>query len=170
MNVKKEYISFDEVKGYCLDIAVQMIEDNWKPELIIGITRGGALPAVLLSQFFKCKMIGLDVCLRDNADFDMGPESNCWAAELAMDSKKILIVDDINDTGATINWIINDWDYDKSYNAMWGDNVRFSTIVQNESSKAMVTPQYYGYEVNKAENDVWIEFPWENWWRVDQKV
>jgi len=23
---------------------------------------------------------------------------------------------------------------------------------------------YCGMEVNKAEEDVWIEFPYENWW------
>jgi hypothetical protein len=23
---------------------------------------------------------------------------------------------------------------------------------------------YVGMEVNKAENDVWVDFPWEDWW------
>jgi len=23
---------------------------------------------------------------------------------------------------------------------------------------------YTGMEINKAENDVWVDFPWEDWW------
>ena len=49
----------------------------------------------------------LDVRLRD-AD-GIGPESNAWLAEFAGNGKNILIVDDINDTGATFEWIKNDW-------------------------------------------------------------
>jgi hypothetical protein len=27
-----------------------------------------------------------------------------------------------------------------------------------------VKMDFVGMEVNKAENDVWIDFPWEDWW------
>ena len=53
--------------------------------------------------------------------------------------KKILIVDDINDTGATFNWIKNDWesrhkDPDK-WKCIWGNNVKFATLTENFASK-----------------------------------
>ena len=160
--MKKRHINWSQMEGLCAEIIRQMVKDNWRPELIIGVTRGGALPAVMLSQFLDIKMVGLDVCLRDNAG-SMGPESNCWAAEDAMAGKKILIVDDINDTGETLNWIINDWDITGT-SIKWGDNVRFAVVVDNQSSRATHPPEYCGMWINKAEENEWIVFPYENWW------
>lgn len=158
----KRYIDDAQLKKYVAEILRQMSADNFRPELIIGVTRGGALPAILISQYLDIKMVGLDVCLRDHQGY--GPESNCWAAEDAQNGEKILIVDDINDSGATINWIIKDWDCPAG-SIKWGENVRFAVIVDNEASKATVTPQYCGETINKAEKDEWICFPWEEWWK-----
>jgi hypoxanthine phosphoribosyltransferase len=81
----------------------------------------------------------------------------------------ILVVDDINDTGATFNWIMEDWESgsspsDEKWRQVWGNNVRFAVVVDNLSSKCNVKMNYFGMEVNKAEEDVWIEFPYEEWW------
>jgi hypoxanthine phosphoribosyltransferase len=141
-----------------------MQRDSWRPDLIIGITRGGAVPAILLSHYLDVKMVGLDVSLRDHGEFNMGPESNCWASEMAQNGQNILIVDDINDTGATINWIIDDWEHPKD-SIKWGDNVRFAMVIDNEASKATHTPEYVGESINKAEEDVWVVFPYEDWWK-----
>jgi hypoxanthine phosphoribosyltransferase len=83
--------------------------------------------------------------------------------------KKILIVDDINDSGATINWIVNDWPSgclpnDPAWDDIWNNTVRFATVVDNQSSKSKVIMDYAGMTINKAEKDVWIEFPYEEWW------
>ena len=84
--------------------------------------------------------------------------------------KKILIVDDINDTGATFNWIKEDWpksclpmEHD-GWNTVWNDeiaNVRFATLTENLSSN-FDGVRYTCHEVNKAEEDIWLVYPWEN--------
>lgn len=162
MDTKKRYISWDNLQGYCNEILRQMQKDNWVPELIVGITRGGAVPAVMLSHYLGVKMVGLDVSLRDGGEY--GPESNAWAAEDAAKGKRILIVDDINDTGATINWILKDWDY-HSDATFWGRNVRFATIIDNSASHSAHAVEYCGTTINKAERDEWIVFPYEEWWK-----
>lgn len=162
MVIPKRHISFDQLKGHVNTIIRDMNADSWRPDLIIGVTRGGAVPAVMLSHYFNCKMVGLDVSLRHFDEY--GSESNCWAAEDAMNGKKILIVDDINDSGATINWILRDWDQDGTH-IKWGDIVRFAVIVDNETSKATYSPTYCGETINKAVHDEWIVFPYEEWWK-----
>jgi hypoxanthine phosphoribosyltransferase len=162
--LKKRYIDWRQLEGYCNEIIRQLNKDAWRPDYIVGITRGGAVPAIMLSQYLDIKMVGMDVSLRDYGEFDMGPESNCWAAEDAANGKKILIVDDINDTGATFNWIVKDWDITGT-RIKWGENVRFAVIIDNESSKATHSPQYCGESINKAVDDVWQVFPWEDWWK-----
>ena len=139
-----------------------MLADNWTPDLIVGITRGGAFAAVMLSHYLNIKMVGLDVSLRDGGEY--GPESNAWAAEDAIKGKKILIVDDINDTGETINWIMKDWDYHGTA-IKWGDVVRFAVVVDNLSSEAKIKVNYCGEEINKAEDPCWVVFPYEEWWK-----
>ena len=68
--------------------------------------------------------------------------------------KKILIIDDINDTGATLRYIEDNFGK--------GDGrIKFAVLVNNTPSK--VTVDYHGYEINKDEVPSWIVFPWEEW-------
>jgi hypoxanthine phosphoribosyltransferase len=181
--MKKVYYNWQQIQGAVLDIARQMQMHDWKPDYIVGITRGGAIPAVLLSQYTGIPMHPLEVSLRDGGDtvsnLGMAEDAigavpseksekyggNKWAEKL---KKKILIVDDINDTGATINWIKKDWPSgcypnDNEWNQVWGDNVRFAVLTHNFASE-FKDPDYCVWTVNKAEEDCWLVYPWEDFW------
>lgn len=167
-----------------LDIVTQMYHDNWRPDYIVGVTRGGLIPAVLMSHYTGIKMHTLDVRLRDA---DHGPETNGWMAEDAFGyeandyydpamghnktsadkRKNILILDDINDTGETFSWIKQDWQAsclpsDLAWNDIWHQSVRFAAIIDNVPSKFDL--DYTSIEINKAEDPAWIVFPFEEWW------
>jgi uncharacterized protein len=164
--VNKQVIKFNDytnlVSKICRDITV----GRWKPDYVVGITRGGLLPAVMVSHWLGVPMKSLDISLRDRGD----TVSNCCMSSDAYDGINILVVDDINDTGATFNWLMKDWQdgalpNDPRWdNDIWNHNVKFAVIVDNLASKCKVTMDFVGMEVNKAENDVWIEFPYEEWW------
>jgi hypoxanthine phosphoribosyltransferase len=168
--MKKIYYSWKDVEGACLDIARQVIASQWRPDYIVGITRGGAIPAVMLSQFFNIPMRPLQVSLRDGGECvsDLGMAEDAFGHE--EDPKNILIVDDINDQGSTIAWIKKDWpsgcfpDHNQ-WTKTWGHNVRFATLTNNMASKETV--DYSVWEVNKAEEDCWLVYPWEEFWRND---
>ena len=168
--MKKVYYSWKDVEGACLDIARQVISSQWRPDYIVGITRGGAIPAVMLSQFFNIPMRPLQVSLRDGGECvsDLGMAEDAFGHE--EDPKNILIVDDINDQGSTIAWIKKDWpsgcfpDHNQ-WTKTWGHNVRFATLTNNIASKETV--DYSVWEVNKTEEDCWLVYPWEEFWRND---
>lgn len=172
--VEKLYVSWNEVDGMTDDLVGQMFRDNWKPDYIVGITRGGLTPALMMSHKTGILMHTLDVRLRDTGSKYSGPESNCWMAEdafgyedtktLVSYRKNILIVDDINDTGETINWIKDDWQAsclpdNPVWNSVWHQSVKFAMLFENEASK--VSSDYHCKKVNKFEKDVWIVYPWE---------
>lgn len=163
--MKKRTISWSEYQSLVNKICRDIGKSNWRPDYVVGITRGGLLPAVMLSHYLDIPCHTLKVCLRDHED----TESNLWMAENAFDGKNILLVDDINDSGATFNWILNDWPSgcfpdDPRWKDLWNDNVRFSVLFDNLASKCEVPMDYVGEEVNKAENDIWLDFPYEEWW------
>jgi hypoxanthine phosphoribosyltransferase len=140
-----------------------MAQDNWRPDYVVGLTRGGLIPAVVMSNVYHIPMETLKVSLRDS---NTESESNFWMSEDAYNGKNILILDDINDTGATLDWIINDWQSschpsDAHWSNVWGNNVRFAVLIDNLSSNFSRTVDYSAKEINKAEKDVWIVYPWE---------
>jgi len=171
--MKKVFVSWQDVEGYCQEILRQLQLDNWRPDYIVGLTRGGLVPANLISQYLECRMETLKVSLRDDSS---QPESNLWMAEDAfgcndIDGMNILIVDDINDTGATLNYIKQDWQAsclpndERWASDVWGNNVRVAVLYDNESSQSELDISYSGVTINKAEEDQWIVFPWEDWWK-----
>ena len=168
--MNKLIVSNTEFKGMLISITRQMARDHWRPDYIVGLTRGGLQPAVMLSHYLDVPMHTLNVSLRDSTT---GPESNLWMAEDAFGCysapKNILIVDDINDSGATLNWIMEDWQSGcfpsgQRWSELWGTNVRFAVLVDNLASQCVREVDYCGLEINKAEEDVWVEFPYEEWW------
>ena len=175
------YMNFKKLLAHTHNICRQVNVDEWRPDYIVGITRGGMLPAKLISHYYNLPMYTLDIRLRQ--DSGTGPESNermardaygynniDHAAGIFSSTKNILIVDDINDSGATFIHLQKDWQNnchpdDKRWKNVWGENVRFAVIVENTSSEFKGVT-YYSREINKLEDDVWIVFPWEEWWTL----
>lgn len=163
---KEIHFSNKDVNGFVSDIIRQMWLDGFMPDYVVGITRGGLVPAQMISQYLNIPMNTLKVSMRDDAHC----ESNLWMAEEAYTGKNILIVDDINDSGATMKWIQEDWEssvslpIDKTWEQTWNHNVRFAVLVNNESSE-FEDVDYIGKTVNKFEEPCWVVFPWEEWWK-----
>jgi hypoxanthine phosphoribosyltransferase len=168
--MEKRKVSWNEFQGLVGKVCRNIATSGWRPDYIVGITRGGLMPAVMISHFFGVPCETLKVSLRDGGQC----ESNLWMAEDAFgygdtNPKNILVVDDINDSGATINWILRDWPSgclpnDDRWQNVWNNNVKFATIFDNLASNANIKMDFVGEESNKAEHDVWIDFPFEDWW------
>lgn len=157
----KMYLEWHQFNLYIDELASKIKASEWQPDYIVGLTRGGLIPATILSHRLKCPLETLKVSLRDGDE----PEHNAWMSEDAFEGAKILIVDDLNDSGATINWIMNDWKEmcrpsHPNWNDRWGNTIRVAVLFNSNDSSAMHTPDYYIHTL--TEPKPWIVFPWEN--------
>jgi hypoxanthine phosphoribosyltransferase len=181
--MKNLTISDNEFKGLVSKLCRDITNSEWRPDYVIGLTRGGLIPATMISHYFDVPCETLKVSLRDGGDL----ESNLWMAEQAFGyvpkdergsgdadtdpayRKNILIVDDINDTGATLEWIRQDWTSGclpkhPAWKAVWNRNVRFAVVINNEAS-GYEGIDYSGCNINKLDDPCWVVFPWESWWK-----
>ena len=160
--LKKHFYSWHDVELMCQSIVMQMYKDEWRPDYIVGLTRGGNIPATIISNQTDISCNALKISFRDDEE----TESNCWMSEDAFNGKKILVIDDINDTGETLHYLCQDWQQncipdDIKWDTVWDGNVRFATLTENMAS-AFGHVRYYSHEINKAEEDVWLVYPWES--------
>lgn len=150
-----------------LDIARQLAQDNWKPDIIIGPARGGLIPAVLLSHYYDVKMLPINLSLRD---FKTDIEKVRIEIQDISNYKNILVVDDIVDSGETLDLLkkILKKQVTEDQKNIWDKepDIRFAALYYNISNAAGFDPEYYVNEINKEDPDqnIWVVFPFENWW------
>jgi hypoxanthine phosphoribosyltransferase len=154
--MNKRYLTFDEIKTMTGNLCRQVSDSNFHPDIIVGITRGGLLPAVMMSHFFKVPMTALQWNSRDHTE--LGNESCCWLPEDAVAGKNILIVDDIIDSGQTIAEIREDWQKSVREQIQWGQNVKVAALQKRFSCSISID-----YFVERIADEAWQVYPWEEW-------
>jgi len=124
----------------------------WTPDYIVGVKRGGLVPAIKLSHIFDKPLIMMSCQLRDSKD----KEVRLYEVEEIPNDRNILIVDDICDSGITLSQIILKF-YTNGFSI---DNIKTCSLIYNTSQKFIV--DYYAQEIDRSKEDRWIIFPWEN--------
>ena len=115
---------------------------SFKPTHIVGITRGGLIPAVMLSHSFDLPMETLGVSFRDN-------RATHHTKFKPIDDARYLIVDDINDSGTTFK-VVSD--------IFRNRRLTFATSALINKEKSYFNVDFYG---EMFYHDDWINFPWE---------
>ena len=185
--MKHIQLNNNDIKGLTQKICREIHLAEWRPDYIIGITRGGLIPAVMLSHWLNVPMYTLKISLRDGKHNEsiewMSKNAIGYCEQNSLDDteflldrqtcKNILIVDDINDSGSTFNWLIDNWQSTccpteiAAWHTIWNNNVKFAVLVNNITSNFRVNIDFFGLEVSRAKEDFWIDFPWETWWTND---
>jgi hypothetical protein len=126
--------------------------DRWRPDCLIGIGRGGLVPAVYLSHRTGLPLLTVD---HSSGEHDFSDELLEKLAARIRAGARMLIVDDINDSGATINYLRAA--IEAKIDA--ADRLRVAVLVHNVRSRARA--EYHGSEIDRDVDKRWYVFPWE---------
>jgi len=168
--VKKRFVSFDEVRNNGIKLAYKIYKDTGIPDIIYVLLRGGALLGNILSEYFKilCKnkrpVYYAAVVARAFNDIHRADrvmvDGWTYNPDYLRQGDKILLVDDIFDTGRTINYLA-EIIIDKGIPrhdikiAVHDYKVRKYTHTQ-----LPIQPDYYCYKhiIEQEKNDFWIHY------------
>lgn len=138
----------DEVEA----LARQIEADDWQPTFLVGIGRGGLVPAAYLSHRTGLPMLSVD---HSSGEAGFADELLDKLAAKIGAGAHILIVDDINDSGGTIAYLR------AAIEAKVGGSsgLRVAVLVHNIRSRAKA--EYRGSEIDRDADKRWYVFPWE---------
>jgi hypothetical protein len=141
--------SWEDIERWAREGAFKILEEKWKPDVVVGLARGGWIPARLYCDFLGVKdLLSLKV---EHWGITATPDGKArikYGFDYDLDGKKVLIVDDIADTGESLTLAKN---YIESKNPK---EVKTATLLTIKTSK--FRPDYFGEEIDWA----WIVFPW----------
>ncbi|MDX3899758.1 MAG: phosphoribosyltransferase domain-containing protein [Sphingobium sp.] len=146
------YIADEAFLAEIKTVAQQIMTDIWRPDFVIGIGRGGLVPAVYISHRINLPMLSIDHSSKVPGFAD---ELLAKVAAKSALGVRLLFIDDINDSGGTIDYIrrlLTD-------NGCDGANLRFAVLINNSRSRASV--DYWAQMIDRDMDKRWFVFPWE---------
>jgi hypoxanthine phosphoribosyltransferase len=157
---KYNHVSWSDVDEYCMDIVAQMDETGYRPDCIIGLTKGGVVPARIVADYFDLDMDFIDVKYYDGINQRMSKPKIEGSDEFFGNfhlHKRMLVVDDIWDTGDTMMAVVERLIQPFRPHKL-GAHVTTATLFWKEG--ASKKPDYYAGVAKPGE---WINFPWERY-------
>lgn len=129
------------------NIAEDIVDSGIKYDYICGIVRGGLIPATALSYKLKIPMITINFSTRDADKQDISDET----FSLFKSGKKILLVDDIIDSGLTL---------EKIHNKLDVGYIDRAALVYNTAQPFKCDYSHFYIDRNVMKN--WIVFWWDD--------
>lgn len=145
-----ELRSWDEMRNLSVIVSDKIKKSGYKPDVIIAVLRGGMVPAMNLSDLLGIKDIltirvehwGITATKNKNAELKF-PLCN------DIKGKKILLVDDLTDTGGSMKVCIK---HLKKFNPL---EIRTAVLIHKTQSG--FEPDFYA---EKSDKWRWIILPW----------
>ena len=139
--------SWEEVYALLAGVA-DRIRSSYKPEVLVGVARGGLIPARIIADLLDISTIGsIGVSFYEDVEQPTRKPIMTQPLNVTVVDKCILLVDDIVDTGESLVLVA-------SKIRRRAADLRTATIYRKPS--ACIVPDYFA-----EETDVWVVFPWE---------
>ena len=139
--VEKSNIGWSYIHYQVDKICEHILKNESSFDVVVGISRGGLVPAVMISHRLNLPLLTMSVTLRDNL-------ARVQSLKIKK-GERALVVDDINDSGHTLS-MISEFFKQRHIRASYA-------VLQNKTSSNF-TVDYWG---TLQDNDNWINFAWE---------
>ena len=151
MQFKAKLVSWNEIETWC-DSIREKVSLSFKPDTIVGISRGGLVPGRILSdmmwikdlQSVKTEHWGLTATVDGKASIKN-------RSVLFLEKKRVLLVDDITDTGESMTLAK---EYISEFSPM-----EVGTAALLHINRSRFVPDFYAEEIDNS-NWTWFIFPW----------
>jgi hypoxanthine phosphoribosyltransferase len=147
----REYVapSWDDIYGMLLDLADRIKESGFRPELIVGVSRGGWVPGRILSDLLANTHTA-NVKIEFYVGIGKTARRPIVTQPISEDisQKRVLVVDDVADTGESLLVAL------EHIRELGAGEVKTVTVYHKPHSK--FKPDYFSETTSN-----WIIFPWE---------
>lgn len=151
MSGDRAYIApgWDTIYEMLIDLALRIKESGFKPDLIVGVSRGGWAPGRILSDLLENTHTA-NLKIEFYVGIGKTARKPVVTQEITEDisDKKVLVVDDVSDTGESLQVAL---DHVRKKGAA---SVRSVTVYYKPHSK--LKPDFFASSTSD-----WIIFPWE---------
>ena len=146
---EKQHISWTQYEQLVSDITNQLNPDI---DCIVGLSRGGIIPAIPISHKLNIPMETVNLSLRDGK---VSGSAELFKAQLDNLDKynNIAVIDDICDSGKTLHVL------DIHLQEQGHSNIKWCALTSKVT--AMFKPTIVGEEIKEIDNHKWVVFPWE---------
>ena len=166
----KEFLPYDVVRNDALKIAKKILDDGFVPDIIYSSLRGGAYMANVISEYFKLALKGkkpvLYAAVVGHSYTDVRQSEAIRIDGWTYDpdhlraGDKILLVDDIFDTGRTLNYLgqaLLEHGVPREDIKVVVHDYKYFTYKENQLP---VQPDYWcrKFEITRPEEDRWIHY------------
>lgn len=151
MENEREILTWEECGPATRSLARKVWESGYHPDVIVCVARGGLIPAGAIAYALDQKSVlvlnvefytGIGTTLRDPRLIDPVPIHE------HMTGKKVLIVDDVADSGRTLAYV-------RDMCEAYASDVKIAVLY--EKSRSIIDSDYVWKRTDK-----WIAFPWSS--------
>lgn len=142
-------VSWDEAYRLSKILARKIKSSGFKPDLVIGIARGGLVPARIVCDFLLHKDLAAIKVEHWGIAATLGKAEIKFPLPVSISGMKVLVVDDVADTGDTYSVVM---DYIKEKNP-----AEVKSAVLHYKTCSTYMPDYWA---EKQDEWKWIIYPW----------
>jgi len=153
-----EVLDWNEIYDGCIELADQIKKNGFNPEIIVGVARGGWIPARILSD-----LLGNTFVASIKVEFYKGVAETAkkpvvsQQVSTSVAGKRVLVVDDVADTGESLVTVR------QNLLSRGASEVKIATL--HYKPKSVLRPDFY-----VRETSAWIVYPHERYEFVENRV
>ena len=155
----KIFYSYNEIHKLCIESSIN-IQYSFKPEIILAIGGGGLIPSRISRTYLNIPIYVVSLSLYEGENHKNNITIIQWLNFELLKNKRILIIDEVDDTRTTLNFLIN-----KLVNE---EQIKRSNIgvfvLHNKKKHKCITIDELNiglYHPGKEIEDKWIVYPWD---------